>query len=161
MGKRFLILIGAAALGAMALGAQMATSFTGERVDTAPPNLQLSGPKTQDPQNDPLRHSCDNGYCDVVVKARCGHQTCTARSWGKLTNVRNDNLKSGGSSNEVLPGRFKGMGHELTLSQCRQVRRALKRGEKVKAKVTVRARDAAGNVATVKRTIRLVKNTPG
>ena len=70
------------------------------------------------------------------------------------------NLKTGGTFH-VLPGRFRGAGIELTLSQCRQVRRALKRGEKVKAKVTVRARDAAGNVATAKRTIRLVKNTPG
>ena len=43
------------------------------------------------------------------------------------------------------------------LKQRKQVRKALAEGKKVKAKVTVRAKDAAGNVATAKRTIRLVK----
>ena len=41
--------------------------------------------------------------------------------------------------------------------QRKQVRKALAEGKNVKAKVTVRAKDAAGNVATAKRTIRLVK----
>ena len=39
----------------------------------------------------------------------------------------------------------------------RQIRKALDDGEKVKAKVTVKATDAAGNEATAKRTIRIVK----
>jgi hypothetical protein len=38
-----------------------------------------------------------------------------------------------------------------------KVRKALKKGKKVQAEVTVEAEDAAGNVATAKRTIRLVK----
>ena len=42
-------------------------------------------------------------------------------------------------------------------AQRREVRKALAEGENVKAKVTVRATDAAGNVATAKRTITLVK----
>ena len=41
--------------------------------------------------------------------------------------------------------------------QRKQVRQALDEGENVKAKVTVKATDAAGNVATAKRTITLVK----
>ena len=40
---------------------------------------------------------------------------------------------------------------------AREVRQALDKGENVKAKVTVKATDAAGNVATAKRTITLVK----
>ena len=40
---------------------------------------------------------------------------------------------------------------------AREVREALGKGENVKAKVTVKATDAAGNVATAKRTITLVK----
>jgi hypothetical protein len=42
-------------------------------------------------------------------------------------------------------------------AQRREVRKALANGENVKAKVTVKATDAAGNVATAKRTITLVK----
>ncbi len=51
MGKRFAILIGVAAVGVMALGAQTASSTTGDPVDSTPPDLQLSGPKKQSPQN--------------------------------------------------------------------------------------------------------------
>src|SRR5215207_2545182 len=40
--KRFAIVIGAAAAGVMALGAQTATSSTGEPVDSVPPDLQYS-----------------------------------------------------------------------------------------------------------------------
>ena len=43
MGKRFAIVIGVAAAGVMALGAQTASSTTGEPVDSVPPDLQLSG----------------------------------------------------------------------------------------------------------------------
>ena len=50
MGKRFAILIGVAATGVMALGAQTASSTTGDPVDSTPPDLQLSGPKKQSPQ---------------------------------------------------------------------------------------------------------------
>jgi hypothetical protein len=42
-------------------------------------------------------------------------------------------------------------------AQRKQVRQALDEGENVKAKVTVKATDDAGNVATAKRTITLVK----
>ena len=41
MGRRFAILIGVAAAGVMALGAQTASSTTGDPVDSTPPDLQL------------------------------------------------------------------------------------------------------------------------
>ena len=44
-----------------------------------------------------------------------------------------------------------------TTKARKEAAKALDEGEKVKAKVTVRATDAAGNVATAKRTIKLVK----
>ena len=47
LGRRFAILIGVAAAGVMALGAQTAISTTGERVDRVPPDLQLSGATKQ------------------------------------------------------------------------------------------------------------------
>jgi hypothetical protein len=47
--------------------------------------------------------------------------------------------------------------HRTRQGEADEVRKALDRGEKVKAKVTVRATDAAGDVATAKRTIKLVK----
>ena len=50
IGKRFAIVIGVAAVGVMALGAQTASSTTGDPVDSTPPDLQLSGPKKQNPQ---------------------------------------------------------------------------------------------------------------
>ena len=46
---------------------------------------------------------------------------------------------------------------DLTLKTRKQALKALDDGKKVRAKVTVRAKDAAGNVATAKRTIKLVK----
>ena len=58
----------------------------------------------------------------------------------------------------VKSGETKGGGPELKKpKQRKQVREALDKGKKVLAIVTVRAKDPAGNVATAKRTIRLVK----
>ena len=51
----------------------------------------------------------------------------------------------------------RGTGAGADAKTRRQARKALDDGENVQAKVTVRATDAAGNVATAKRTIRLVK----
>ena len=45
----------------------------------------------------------------------------------------------------------------LTLKTRKQALKALDNGKKVRAHVTVHAKDAAGNVATATRTIRLVK----
>ena len=62
MGKRFAIVIGVAAAGVMALGAQTATSSTGEPVDRIPPDLQLSGDKTS-------RTPSRTAICDQAMSA--------------------------------------------------------------------------------------------
>ncbi len=91
----------------------------------------------------------------MEVRSSCGDEWCTTiRSTGKLTNVKIDKL---GTARCVCSG-F-GLGPGLAKPKQRtQVRHALDEGEIVRAKVTVRAKDAAGNVATAKRTIRLVKH---
>jgi hypothetical protein len=153
MGKRFAIVIGVAAAGVMALGAQTATSSTGDPVDSTPPDLQLSGDKPQDPQ----ANICDRGFCDVHVKVSCGDEECTARAKGKLTKVKNDKLKPDGPR-VVAAGETATLVLEMTNdTQRHQIHKALDNGKNVRAKVTVRATDAAGNVATAKRTITLVK----
>jgi hypothetical protein len=144
---------GVAAAGVMALGAQTAASG----VESVPPDLQLSGPKRQSPQNDSY---CDRGGCNLIVRVSCGDEECTARSKGRLTTVKRDKLSPGGPL-VLAPGRTPKMGPELTKwKQRRAVRKARRKGKNVQAKVTVRAKDAAGNVATAKRTIRLVEGNP-
>ena len=155
MGKRFVIaiVIGVAAAGVMALGAQTATSTTGT-VDRVPPDLQLSGTKTtQNPQADTF---CERGRCNVFVKVSCGDEACTARARGKVTKVKNDKLEPGGGK-DLEPGETRTLALYMTPTTRKQARKALAEGKNVTAKVTVRAEDAAGNVATAKRTIRLVK----
>jgi hypothetical protein len=87
----------------------------------------------------------------------CGDEECTARAKGRLTNVKNDKLKPiGGSDRKVVPpGETRGLGLVLNKTQREHVPKALDRGEKVRAKITVRATDAAGDLATAKRTIKL------
>jgi hypothetical protein len=149
MGKRWAIVIGVAAAGVMALSAQ--TALAG---GDPGPDLQLSGPKKQNPQADT---TCDRYRCNVQVNVSCGDEECTARATGKLTKVNKDKLTPEGSI-VIAPGKTKNMGPDLTKkSQRREVRKALADGENVQAKVTVRATDAAGNVATAKRTIKLVE----
>ncbi|HEY6638038.1 MAG TPA: hypothetical protein VIZ61_10200 [Solirubrobacterales bacterium] len=165
MGKRWAVVIGVAAAGVMALGAQTALAG-GESVDSTPPDLQLSGPKKQSPQNRPIgaSYACDSTWCDLDVRVSCGDEVCTVRATGKLTNVKMDKLaprgpydlepRAPGDVNQGAPG----FGPELAKGEQRkQVRQALDEGKNVKAKVTVKATDAAGNVATAKRTITLVK----
>src|SRR5262245_66543516 len=84
IGKRFAIVIGAAAAGVMALGAQTASSTTGDPVDSTPPDLQLSGPKKQNPQKPigPAQSACppfergggQPGYlaCTLTVRKSTG-----------------------------------------------------------------------------------------
>ncbi len=155
MGKRFAIVIGVVAVGVMALGAHAATSTTGERGgDLVPPNLHLSGDKTQNPQADTF---CDRSRCDVRVLVNCGHQRCTARARGRLTQVNRDKLEPDDPV-VIKAGETKRLGPELKKpKQRKQVREALDNGKTVLAKVTVRAKDAAGNTTTARRTIRLVK----
>ena len=146
----------------MALGAQTATSTTGESVDNTPPDLQLSGPKKQSPQNAaPTSYFCER-ECDVEVRVSHTGEAFTVRATGKLTNVKMDKLAPDGISVGPVPAGTKGNTPKLgavlaKYAQRKQVRKALDEGENVQAKVTVKATDAAGNVATAKRTITLVK----
>ena len=144
MGRRFAIVIGVAAVGVMALGAQTATA--------GGPDLKLSGSTKQDPTT---LGACDRGACALQIEVSCGDEACTASAKGKLTNVKNDKLKPG--SVDVPPGRTYPLRLVLTMQTRIKAGEALAEGKNVKAKVTVRATDAAGNVATAKRTIRLVK----
>ena len=162
MGKRFAIVIGVAAAGVMALGAQTATSTTGT-VDRVPPDLELSGPTKQSQAIVPpspgegWRIGCDRGYCVVRVKVSCGDEACTARANGKLTKVKNGKLKPWPWRRDLDRGEPNILLLHLTLKTRKQAQKALDDGKKVRAKVTVRAKDAAGNVATAKRTIKIVK----
>jgi hypothetical protein len=135
-------------------GPTVALTGNGEPRDRVPPDIKLSGDKTQDPQNDTFT---DGDGANVKVKVSCGDEWCTARATGRLTNVKQDKL-SQDFPRDIEPGETRNMGPELTKeSQRKQVQNALDKGEKVEAKVAVRAKDTSGNVATAKRTIRLVK----
>ena len=107
LARRFAIVIGVAAAGVMALGAQTASSTTGGPVDSAcapptwscPPDLDLVDYKEQ---------QVGPGQWAVEVYATCGevgivwdgvHPAslpdlgCTVRAEGMLTKVKNDRLK--------------------------------------------------------------------
>jgi hypothetical protein len=86
----------------------------------------------------------------------CGYEECTASAKWRLKKVKNDKLKPV-HSEVIAPGETNNLGSELTESQRKQVRKTLDDGKNVQAKVTVRAKDADGKVATAKRTIKLVK----
>jgi hypothetical protein len=133
---------------------------TGDPVDSTPPDLQLSGPKKQNPQNakEPTGAHCPRSLaCYLKVRTSCGDEACTVRATGKLTNVERYKLYPTSCLCPQAGGTFN-LGPELAYkAQRREVRQALAEGENVKAKVTVKATDAAGNVATAKRTITLVK----
>jgi hypothetical protein len=162
MGKRWAIVIGVAATGVMALGAQTASSTTGDPVDSTPPDLQLSGPKKQETQNRIGSAACDTGECRLKVLVTVS-EPCTVRATGKLTNVKMDKLdpigpwtlapRPAGKPDNIGPGLYEA-------AQRREVRKALADGENVQAKVAVKATDAAGNVATARRTVKLVKSVP-
>jgi hypothetical protein len=147
------------------LGAQTALAG-GEPVDRTPPDLQLSfsgketqhvaiGARTDCGQKPPpyVCGGCDHGACAITVKASCGDEACTARGEGTLTKVKNEKLRT--ASTDLAPGETSGLEMYMTKKTRKKAGKALDEGEKVKAKVTVKATDAAGNVATAKRTIRL------
>jgi hypothetical protein len=122
------------------------------------PGFHLSGDKTQKAAWPGM--ICDRHNCNVLVEVSCGDEACMARATGKLTKVKDDKLTPDGGPpyGLVAPGETMTLGPELTKpSQRREVREALAEGKNVQAKVTVRAKDAAGNVATAHRTIKLVK----
>jgi hypothetical protein len=139
MGKRFAIVIGVAAAGVMALGAQ--TALAGGPT----PDLQLSGPKKQE---------LDNA---VEVKASCGDGECFARAEGGLARPQGGFGGLKPASADLGPGETTTLKLKLEKKTRKKAGNALDKGKKVQANVIVRATDAAGNVATAKRTIRLVK----
>jgi hypothetical protein len=165
MGKRFAIVIGVAAAGVMALGAQTALA-DGDPVDSTPPDLQLSGKKKQNEAIAPgtdcgqrrpplICGACDGAVCDITVKASCGDEACTLRAKGKVTKVKHDKLVPDAPTQDLAPGETSKVDLNPTKKTRKEAGKAIADGKKVQAKVTVEATDAAGNVATAKRTIRI------
>jgi hypothetical protein len=113
----------------------------GEPVESVPPELQLSGKKKQKLGN------------AVKVEASCGDEACTASGEGKLTKVKQDKVKP--ASADLGPGETATLKLKLTKKTRKKAGKALDKGKKVQAKVTVDATDEAGNLATAKRTIKL------
>jgi hypothetical protein len=139
MGKRFAIVIGVAAVGVMALGAQAHGGIADEK--------QKFGNA-------------------VNVKASCGDEACTARARGHLhwftpntcwehwrasCEIRTPNLKP--ASADLGPGETTTLKLKLTKKTRRRAGKALDEGKKVLARIA--ADTAAEDFA--KRTIRLVK----
>jgi hypothetical protein len=141
----------------------------GVTTPTPSPDLELSGKKKQHPT---IRHEytgcggapakgegscgpCDfRADCAVKVKASCGADACTARADGKLTKVKKDKL-DGARGIEIVPGGTRSLHLRLTKKMREKALKAIDKGMNVQAKVTVKATDEVGNVATAKRTIRL------
>jgi hypothetical protein len=154
MGGRFAIVIGVAAAGVMALGAQ--TALAGESVHSTPPDLQLSGKKKQELGN------------AVKVKASCGDEACQADGGGDLHAADGHRgywqkskwflkpwLKKANA--DLGPGETTTLELPLGNKQRKVAGKVLDEGKNVQAKVTVEATDAAGNMALAKRTITFVK----
>jgi hypothetical protein len=112
----------------------------GEPVESVPPDLQLSGKKKQKLGN------------AVKVDASCD-EACTASGEGNLTKVKKDKLKP--ASADLGPGETTTLKLKLTKKTRKKAGKALDKGKKVQAKVTVDATDTVGNLATAKRTIKL------
>jgi hypothetical protein len=185
--------IGAAAAGVMALGAQTVLAG-GDRA----PDLKLSGRKTQSQAD--INHPGSPPRPKVVwVEASCGEFRgppaspseesappanlpdlgCHLRAEGKLTKVKNGTLRPGLQARVDLPGPHVFCEGDSAPYDChwhsgssalmelrmggntrKQVRNALLDGERVRAKVTVRAKYASGKVETAKRKINLVSHPP-
>jgi hypothetical protein len=148
-------------------GPTAALAGNGVTTPSPSPDLQLSGKKKQHPTiglgpgcggvhtPDPVCGPCDmRADCAVKVKASCGADACTARAEGKLTKGKNDKL-DGARGIDVRPHETRTLHLRLTTKMREKALKAIDKGKNVQAKVTVRATDAAGNVATAKRTITL------
>jgi hypothetical protein len=116
-------------------------------VDTTAPTLRLGGSKSQ---------SIKRG--SVVVAMECLGEACDATAKGTVRVAsagRRFKLKQA-SAQDICCGKT-----QLKLGLSRKARRAIKRAlrqsERIKAKVTVTARDSAGNAAVKRRTIRLTR----
>jgi RTX calcium-binding nonapeptide repeat (4 copies) len=114
--------------------------------DTTGPSLRLGGATSQKV----LRQR------GVFVVAACPAEACTATARGKVR-VRGSAkvFKLTRATKQIAQGGKATIKLKLKRSALRTIGRALKVGKRVTAKVTVTAKDAAGNVTTKRRTIRL------
>jgi hypothetical protein len=92
----------------------------------------------------------------IVVEVSCPTEACTATASGTV-NVPGASkvYKLKGASANVPKGGKARLKLKVPSKARKAIKRALRRKKKIKAKVTVTARDAAGNKTTRKRTIRL------
>jgi Ca2+-binding RTX toxin-like protein len=140
-------------------------------VDRVPPDLKLWGPTKQDPVPAPGTDcpGSDSGCGAVGVSLHCDEK-CTIRATGKLTGVEAAKLQpsqnpgslpycrpDGPLARPRMPGCSGGVSLFVPMKTRIKAGEALAKGKNVEAKVTVHATDQAGNVATAKRTIKLVK----
>jgi len=113
--------------------------------DTTAPALQLRGATS----SKVLRH----GGVHVLVTAA---EACTVTAKGRVV-VRGSAkfFKLRSATKQVAKGRTATLKLTLKRDALRAIGRALKKGKRASAKVTVTAKDAAGNFTTKRRTIRL------
>ena len=114
--------------------------------DTTSPALRLSGATVQKV----LRQR------GVLVVAACPAEACTATAKGKVSIRRSAKVfRLTPVTKQVAKGGKATLKLKLKRGALRAIGRALKKGKRVSAKVAVTAKDAAGNVTTKRRTIRL------
>jgi hypothetical protein len=185
MGKRFAIVIGVAAAGVMALGAQ--TALAGDAgclgcprgVDD--PDLQLWGKKTEPPAGTYEKQKLGKA---VKVNVGCGDEACTVHASGnvywhvedgggkaaarlashEIPSVKHDRLKPA-SAEFVGPGETTTLSLKLKEKTRKEARKALNnRGKNAEwspnAWVVVYATDGAGNWANAQGLIKLLKHHP-
>ena len=119
--------------------------------DTTSPELKMGGKKKQKLGN------------FVTVKVSCASEGCDAEATGSLivgagkgkrTGLKRFKLKR--TSAQVSGGATKTLKLRIPRKARKAAAKALKRGGKVSARITVEATDAAGNPGTGRRTVRLV-----
>ena len=126
-----------------------------ELVESVPPDVQLSGEKTQTLGN------------AVKVKASCGERACIAHAGAHLTNVTEPGSRGQGrvrvglkpARADLGPGDTTTLKLKLTKKTRKKAGKALDKGKKVQAKVkaALGATHAFVNGWDAKRTIKLVK----
>jgi chitodextrinase len=112
--------------------------------DTVAPKLTLSGASTQR-----LVHGA------LEITAKC-NEPCTVTAFAKLGIGRASGLfRSKNAKLALAPGAGKELRLRFTRRALREIRAALTARRRVVAKVTVQSSDAAGNVRSARRTVRL------
>ena len=94
----------------------------------------------------------------VRVVARCANELCTARASGALKfGARASGVKLRGAPRQAIAGRQVLLSVRLSSKALKAARRAAASRRRVTLAVSVDAKDAAGNRATVRRTVELVR----